>query len=499
MMAPNQGEQTLTQTALDLVERTFLGRDLTAAYVRLGIFVVAFSTYWILVVAFLGFPGEISHLLAQSTPAFLVPFINIAATFFHPQVIMHLLPVIGALFFAFFFAALYLTDLFELESFWTAYHYLIGSIFGLGFPRLRIDQSNINSIDPYSPVKRIGGPGYVRIHLGYAAIFEDTNGISHVYGRSKAAESTGIHAEEDHGRTTGRSTFFVQGFESLKDVVDLRDRIGKVDEIRSITRDGIEVYARDAQMVFRVFGGEQERSLEYPYPYTSESIRQLVYGQAVGERGKKDWAQALSEIVQNEIRSFVARHTLEEFLALQPYRHMDQAEARPDREPSSSRSDRTFQIPRRQLTDHFHTPALKRGLRDKGLELAWVGVGTWELRDPEKTTRGSDISPGDTILTTWRDSQRAHLYRSPGYIERRRDAREKEHIRASFESWIRTWRGTDRPATQRCFDLLTQIHKQLLAMEERLKEEHDLSPHEDLPKVVQHLDQFTRPKTFGKD
>jgi hypothetical protein len=36
-------------------------------------------------------------------------------------------------------------------------------------------------------------------------------------------------------------------------------------------------------------------------------------------------------------------------------------------------------------------------------------------------------------------------------------------------------------------------------MEERLKEEHDLSPPEDLPKVVQHLDQFTRPKTFGKD
>ena len=498
-MTTSQGEQTLTQTTLGLIEQTFLGRDLTAAYVRLGIFVVAFSTYWILVVAFLGFPGEISHLLAQSTPAFLVPLINIAATFFHPQVIMHLLPVLGALFFAFFFAALYIADLFELESFWTAYHYLLGSVFGLGFPRLRIDQSNINSIDPYSPVKRIGGPGYVRIHLGYAAIFEDTNGNPHVYGRSKAAESTEAQADEDQLRATGRSTFFVQGFESLKDVVDLRDRIGKVDEIRSITRDGIEVYARDAQMVFRVFGGEQERSLEYPYPYTSESIRQLVYGQAVGERGKQDWAIALSDIVQNEIRAFVARHTLEEFLALQPYRHVDQDEAPQDRDPSSSRSNRTFQIPRRQLTEHFHTPVLKHGLRDKGLELAWVGVGTWELRDPEKTPRGSDISPGDTILTTWRDSQRAQLYRSPGYIKRRQVSREKEHIRASFESWIRAWKGSDRVTTQRCFDLLTQIHKQLLAMEERLKEEHDLSPPEDLSKVVQHLDQFTRPKTFGKD
>jgi len=55
----------------------------------------------------------------------------------------------------------------------------------------------------------------------------------------------------------------------------------KVDEIRAATRDGVLAYARDAQMLFRVYSAEKERSLKSPYPFTEESVRRLVYGQPV--------------------------------------------------------------------------------------------------------------------------------------------------------------------------------------------------------------------------
>ena len=80
-----------------------------------------------------------------------------------------------------------------------------------------------------------------------------------------------------------------------------------------------------------------------------------------------------------------------------------------------------IQIPRRQLSEHFHTEQLKQDLQDNGLELAWVGVGTWEVRDDQFPSAPGDTGPAKTLMATWRDLQRANLYNSADYQAREHD------------------------------------------------------------------------------
>jgi len=55
-------------------------------------------------------------------------------------------------------------------------------------------------------------------------------------------------------------------------------------------------------------------------------------------------------------------------------------------------------IPRQELTDRFRTDTLRQRLQDTGLELDWVGVGTWEVR-------GAGRIRGDELIAAWQASR----------------------------------------------------------------------------------------------
>lgn len=490
-------KSSTTRTVLDsisnLLANLFLGSGLVSAVLRLGVALTFLAIFWVFLIVAQGFPGEVPVLWLRLLPPPLYPLLEVLTPIFTSQVIVHIIPILTGALAGLYLGALYLSDLFELESIWIGFIYLLGSVFGISYPRLRIDRSEVQQLDPANPIKRIGGPGYIKIHLGYAALFETKEGLPRVYGLTKIAptDQEGMQG----GERGPQSTYFIEGFERLRDVVDLRDRLGKVDEIRAVTKDGVEVFARDAQMVFRVYGGGQERSLENPYPYTEDSVRRLVYGQIVDKNRSADWEESLPEIVRSEIRRFVARHSIEEFLALQPGEIPGQGGTETPVEPDGAGQ---FQIPRRELTEHFHTDELISRLREQGLELDWVGVGTWEVRDPPISSSTGDVSPGRTLMTTWRDLQRSRLYRSPDYILRQRSRRYRERTGEVINSLILTWRQGELPRQHRCYELLVSALAQFADMKRIVKLEPELALPADLNEALEHLESLIQPKVFGE-
>jgi hypothetical protein len=473
-----------------------LGRDLTASMIRLFLTGIFFTLFWLVLIVAFDFPGQIPFLLLQSLPPILYPILNIISTFLNPHILLYLIPVLFGLSAGIILSSRYLADLFELESPWIAIQYLLASFFGLSYPRLKIDRGDVDQLNPTNPIKRIGGPGFIQTHLGFAATSEAIDGTPKVYGLT-VDEIDPAQPEADSSTPTGeRSTYFIQGFERLREVVDLRDRLVKVEEIRAVTRDGVLAYARDAQMLFRVYSADKERSLKSPYPFTEESVRRLVYGQPVVGGKARTADQALAHVLRHEMIHFIAHHTLEEFLALQPYRStVNQL----TEQGTADESIQHIHIPRRELTEHFHTEVLKERLRKQGIELVWVGVGTWEIPVSIQEDAGGQFGPGHTLMTTWRDHQRIQLYRSPEYLERQRSLRYREVTSELLQSWIQTWRYGELPVEHRSFELLARIYNQLHRMEKRLEIDADREYEPELQHALEYIKGVLEPKVLGDD
>lgn len=445
----------LLQAALQLL----VGRDAHGAALRRTLFGGAFITYWFLVAMLQDFPSWLPEAWLVPLPFLARQLLDYASSFFAPSVLAPLLPIIFALLIALRLGARYLTDLFELESPSIASRYLLATIFGLGYQTLEITSGSLDDLDQRNPLLRIGGPGYLTVHLGFAAVFEAIDGSPRVYAAA------------------GRR--FIEGFEQLRDVVDMRDQHARVEKVHAVTRDGIEVMARDAQIVFRVHSGGVARSLQQPYPFTESAVRRLVYGQAVTSSGARKWADALPLLISQEISSFVSALTIEEFLALQPDRQLE-IEDQEAEQPAEH-------IMRRQLTEHFHNESTRQRLQDLGLEIVWVGVGTWEVRS-------TDDGAGETLIATWRDLQRALLYRDPEYLQRQQRLGFEKFAARLLRDLIRLWNQTEGDEQARCWNMLAYgYYRQLLDMQRVFALSTDAQLPPGFEGVLNHLRTYTEP------
>lgn len=457
------------RTPLRLLERWFLGRDAAAPVVRFVLLWGSFGLYWVILVVVAG-------LQASPLPGWLdwLPFpfnllVQTASMFFAPRVLIGLLPVSLGLWLGFRVAAGYLADLYDLEKPAIASRYLWPSLFGLdyvSYPRLDVATGDLDMLDQDNPLVAIGGPGHLRIHLGHAAVFEGVDGRPRVYGPTQLQ--------------------FIQGFERLRDVIDLRDQAARVDVVRAMTRDGIEVFARDAQMVFRVFRGRgRQRTLEDPYPYDEASARRLVYAQPVNEQGHSRWTESLPERVRREIQRFVSELTLEEFLALRP-------------QPSSADVRGAFHIPREALTSRFHTPEAIARLKEAGLELDWVGVGTWEVRDPLSRSEAA-LSVSQALITGWREKERLELYASPEYLERQHARGYREYASGLLTEIIEAWKGDGggQDPQAACLQVLTRMHERLTKMHEEIENDPQARPPLELEQAIRHIETLVSPHWLG--
>lgn len=453
----------------------FLRRDASGATFRLLAVGGSLLVYWFALTLANEFPSILPPAWQDSLPFPFFLLLDFVASFFAPQIMAHLLPVMFALWLGLRVGANYISDLHELESPAIAFRHLLASLFGIRYHILEISSGQLHKLDQSNPLVRIGGPGRLTVHLGFAAVFESAEGRPKVYGPAEKR--------------------FIQGFERLRDVIDLRDQMQKVDEVRAMTRDGIEVRARDAQMVFRVYSGDRPRSLQDPYPFTEDAVRRLVYGRAVSTSGSRKWTDLLPTLVSNEIRSFVAALTIEEFLALQP-RQLVEEDQEDGGEPSPGEAPSKIHIPRRHLTERFHTQETRQRLIDHGLELAWVGVGTWEVHGTANAA-SPEASAGETLISSWRDMQRARMYREPEYLKRQRRLGFESYAGRVLRELVGVWQEDQADDQARCWALLAWgFQKHLLEIRRNLSGDPDSDLPLDFQQTLMHLHSLAKPETL---
>jgi hypothetical protein len=280
-------------------------------------------------------------------------------------------------------SAVFLDDIFELRDISVAQRFLQTAAFSGRYEGISIRDGDVAGADMNSPIFRIGGPGKVDVHLENVALFEKTNGTPHVVG------------------PTNRRHEILEGFERLREVIDLRDQYVDL-TVEGRTQDGIPVIAKDVRLVYSVYRGPRDTAhsdqYQQPFPYNEEAILNLVY-----KHGSNPLTKAMIGSIRSELSAFISKHTLSEFL-------------------TNAEASGEF-IPRDQITDLFYDYAkeFSRKVETRGVELKWIGIGTWVVpahvipgRQLEawKLSCKARFNQGEYILTRLRaESQLTELLR----------------------------------------------------------------------------------------
>lgn len=336
---------------------------------------------------------------------------------FAPDVFKHVLIGGFVFWFAFRVAAIYLDDIFELSNIGIAEKFIRQSAFASQYDVIEIKDGEVALKDQKSPIFLIGGPGKVRVYLENAALFEKSNGTPHVI---KPTSRPTIQKEEKKPavskspstilsglfrpliRTDGTvfatsrdGAMVLESFERLRRVIDLRDQVEEIN-VEGRTKDGIPIRAKNLRVIFSIRRDSEETTLEKPYPFNPSAVETLVY-----RLTRESWTDAMLAQINRELVLFIARHTLGEFLAAvgEPeLEHAVQIE-----EDLLSETDRLLGIDqdidlaipdpppfvhRPEISDIFYDyNNFVSRVRERGVELRWIGVGTWELPSeiiPEK-------------------------------------------------------------------------------------------------------------------
>jgi len=261
------------------------------------------------------------------------------------QTLRYLLIPAGASLFAILIGGLYVQDIYELKSYSNGLRYILASMFGINYPSLEI-REGIKQIRPDEEnlLDKVGGPGWVIVRPGNAVLFE------------RLTNPTSVLAEGLH---------FVSRFETIKEIVDLKDQHGYIEKLSATTKDGVVVNAHDIHYIYRLWsgrrlGGEAGRTRTHPYPYSIRAVRNVAYGRSVSANGLTSWPRIVNIIFSGEIQNYIRR------------RQLDQVTS-----PTTAGAD-----PRGEIHELYNSGSLRKRLRDVGAELLWYGIGHLDVENP---------------------------------------------------------------------------------------------------------------------
>ena len=244
----------------------------------------------------------------------------------------------------------YVQDIYELDSYWIGMRYLLACIFGIGYPRLQIDEGRkMVRPDEVNTLAMIGGPGYVMIRPGNAVLFERLTHPSNVL-------AAGWH--------------FISRFESIKEILDLNDQHGYIEKATAMTKDGILVNVHDVHFRYRLWGSRREggatgRSPENPYPFSTQAAYSQVYNRAVRGDGLTTWNAAVQLVVEGAILDFIRGNLVDAVTA-----------------PTASSDD-----PRKKIRQKLLSGETRARLKDMGAELIWFDTGHFSVEKPIEDQR----------------------------------------------------------------------------------------------------------------
>jgi hypothetical protein len=310
--------------------------------------------------------------------------------------LLQYLPVFLAPFFiALQSAAIYLADVFELEDVGVARRFINSVALSGSDETIRITHGEIAEASRESPAYLIGGPGRVIVDLDSVALFERADGTPHVIGPT---------GREPGGKAT------LEGFERFRQAFDIRDHYVELRDqdtnslaVKSRSLDGIRIKATDVRLMFSIYRGEDLKpSAEYPYQFNREAVEQLVYkadSRVTPELPNPStfefsWVNNMVRLIRERLGGFMNQHNLTEYMAsigmpevekvkqreelirgqiqqlTQSDDHSERREIKPPPEFQARSKIRNLFA---QFADEYTEEA-----RNNGVELHWIGVGTWE-------------------------------------------------------------------------------------------------------------------------
>jgi hypothetical protein len=328
------------------------------------------------------------------------PFTNFVLIGFQaltdPRTLLYLPLFLLSFFIAYQAAAFYLADIFELDDVGVARNFVSEVALSGSDEAIRITQGDILDKHRSSPNFLIGGPGKVIVDIDSVALFEKPDGTPHVIGPT---------GREPGGRAT------LEGFERFRVAIDLRDHYielrdqdNRSSSVKSRSRDGIPITATDVRFMFSVYRDNKEPTSELPYPFSKKAIEDMVYKATSRVTPNLNnpstfefsWTNNMFSLVRGELSKFMNEHNLTSYLAstgtpefekitqeendiadkaksLASSGNNDPPKEREIKPPPEFLSRHKIKSLFAQFTDEFTKKA-----RDRGVELHWIGVGTWK-------------------------------------------------------------------------------------------------------------------------
>jgi hypothetical protein len=315
--------------------------------------------------------------LRAATPPALYTVIELIASFFTRETLRHALPPLAGITIALYVGASYMRNLLELPTLGPAYKFLTATLFGTDYPRLLINEGLASVDDPLTnPMLKIGGPGWVDIRIGSAALFERLAGPSSV---------------------VGAGTHFIRRFETLRAAFDLREIERHKENIRVITKDGLPLILTEVRVRFRLKSREARHAAN-PYPVLVSAVRKAAYERKVTDAGLEPWPDTVAGAVVGTLTSWIGRSRMDELIP-------PPKENAPETDTSPSY--------RQALHDLFKQRGTRQRLADLGAEVVWVSVG--HLRpdpDVDPDLRPDDDATGrdkihEQFIETWKSRHQA--------------------------------------------------------------------------------------------
>lgn len=251
--------------------------------------------------------------------------------------------VIVAFLTAFLIAARYLQSVYKLRGFDQAVRYLVALLFAFNYPRLTIEEGDVeNASGESNLLMEIGGPGYLNVQSGNVVLLEHVGGVPRVC-------SMGVN--------------FVTRREKIRKIIRLEDRHGYIESVETFTKDGIRVRVRDLHYRYRLQTGRNisERARQRqddPNQFSIRAVLNMVYQRSVRSNGVTPWHQLVNIAVDAAVTDYIRSHRFDKIAT-----------------PRFDDKD-----PREEIAQKLYTNIRNR-LAGVGAELLWADMGHFEAID----------------------------------------------------------------------------------------------------------------------
>lgn len=251
-------------------------------------------------------------------------------------------------------AACFVQDTYGLKRFRDGLHYILSAIFFMLVPSLSIEngqkdlkRGETNLIDS------IGGPGILSIQTGNVAV---------------TAELL------QPNRAVGQGNILLNPFETVVETATLEDHQDLIEELKTVTVDGIQVKVVNVVYRYRLLPDNGERTttgqtISNPFPFTGNNLLRMAFNRHVQNGAVVTWPASVRTTVRSGITDFVNSRTID-FL-------------------TSPRTD--AMDPRAELRNDLLLGDIRGRLRENGTELLWIDAGHIDIIDPSVDSNRLDL------------------------------------------------------------------------------------------------------------